>query len=205
MIASVPSSRSTRLSSASSSRARPVCSMKVSMRTCTCTCTCTSMHSAHTHAHVACACTWIRVYLHASRATRLLHEGLGLGFGFGFGLACSMKVSSASNSMPSSMHSRAAVSCCCCLHAHDGGIGVFHRRLRAAPGRHGRRSTGARAMQHRPWRSLASAPKRRGPPGPTGQPRAGAWAPGAAGGRVGCGEARRLCACVAAADTGRRP
>ena len=49
------------------------------------------MHSAHTHAHVACACTWIRVYLHASRATRLLHEGLGLGFGFGFGLACSMK------------------------------------------------------------------------------------------------------------------
>jgi len=71
------------------------------------------------------------VYLHASRATRLLHEGFGFGFGFalglglGVGLACSMKTSSASKSTPSSMQSRAAVSCCCCLHARDGGIGVF--------------------------------------------------------------------------------
>ena len=74
----------------------------------------------HKHAQLHARGTWIRVYLHASRATRLLHQGLGFGLGFGFGLACSMNVSSASKSMPSSMHSRAAVSCCCCLHAHDG-------------------------------------------------------------------------------------
>ena len=138
---------------------------------------------------VACARTCIRVYLHASRATRLLHEGLGLGFGFGFGLACSMKVSSASKSMPSSMHSRAAVSCCCCLHAHDGGIGVSHRRLQAAPGR-APCSVGHGGASHR-------HPSGAGLPGPQGSPeqargplerRAGAWAAA----RHGCSAHARL-------------